>query len=401
MLRGSHQRRAIAVDVIQLRRWWPARTDDIVLRGVFDAMRVLRYPPVIRQSARNEPMAVISMEGLYDLHIHTGPAPFKRVGDTIDIGRWCAQAGMAGIVTKAHLENSFTKAYHANKELGPEFPNFKVYAAICLNRGVGGINPAAVEVALDQGAKIVWFPTFDAAFHAEQFGGAGNYGSKGTKIEFKGNRQRGGYRATDANGKLTAESKEVVDIIADYEGVLATGHISEREIRALVEYALSKKLKRIVITHPDGKVPSLDEPAMIELAKAGCFMEFVAAHCYAFAPNVGPRWRRTPGTGPMKAEELRDLVQAIGFNRCILSSDSGHVLFPKPPETLRSLLQILHERGISEEAIQQMCRHNPAFLMGVTAKLENAKSNGAKSHKKPARPPQPEPARRLVFPGGG
>jgi hypothetical protein len=343
-------------------------------------------------------MAVISMDGLYDLHIHTGPAPFKRVGDTIDIGRWCAQAGMAGIVTKAHLESSVTKAYHANKELAPEYPDFKVYGAICLNRGVGGINPAAVEVALDQGAKIVWFPTFDAAFHAEQFGGAGNYGSKGTKIEFKGNRQRGGYKVTDANGKLSAESKEVVDIIVDYDGVLATGHISDREVVLLVDYALSKNLKRIVITHPDGKVPNLDLAGMVDLAKGGCYMEFVAAHCYAFAPNVGPRWRSNENQGPMRAEELRDLVEGIGFNRCIISSDSGHVLFPKPPDTLRSLLQIIHERGVSEEAIQQMCRHNPAFLMGVTDKPRSAKVSGGKAQKTSA---VPETRRRLRFPGGG
>jgi Family of unknown function (DUF6282) len=345
-------------------------------------------------------MAVISMDGLYDLHVHTGPAPFKRVGDTIDIGRWCAQAGMAGIVTKAHLESSVTKAYHANKELASEFPHFKVYAAICLNRGVGGINPAAVEVALNQGAKIVWFPTFDAAFHAETFGGAGNYGTKGTQIAFKGNRPRGGYKATDSSGKLSAESREVVDIIIDYEGVLATGHISPHEVFAVVDYALSKKLKRIVITHPDGKVPNLSEQDMIDLAKQGVYMEFVAAHCFPFAPNCGPRWRRVKGDGPMRLEQLRELTETIGYDRCIISSDSGHVLFPKPPDTQRSILQMLHERGMAEEHIRQMCEHNPAFLMGVTTKPVRAKANG-KSHGAKLSPPAAQPARRLVFPTGG
>jgi len=345
-------------------------------------------------------MAVISMEGLYDLHIHTGPAPFKRVGDTIDIGRWCAQAGMAGIVTKAHLESSVTKAYHANKELAAGYPNFKVYAAICLNRGIGGVNPAAVEVALDQGAKIVWFPTFDAAFHAETFGGAGSYGSKGTQVAFKGGRQRGGYRATDANGKLTAEAKEVIDIIVDYDAILATGHVSPKEVFALVEYGLSKKLKRIVITHPDGKVPNLSEKEMIGLAKQGVYMEFVAAHCYPFAPNCGDRWRRVPGEGPMRLEQLKELVESIGFDRCIISSDAGHVLFPKPPETQRAILQMLHEKGLTEENIRQMCLHNPAFLLGVTAKAGRAKANGRKPGAKMP-PPRPQPARRLVFPGGG
>ena len=44
-----------------------------------------------------------------------------------------------------------TKVYHARKEI----PDLGVYAGIALNRGVGGINPAAVEQALRQDAKMV------------------------------------------------------------------------------------------------------------------------------------------------------------------------------------------------------------------------------------------------------
>jgi hypothetical protein len=71
-----------------------------------------------------------------------------------------------------------------------------------INRVAGGINPAAAEVALDQGGKVVWFPTFDSAHHAETFGGTANYGTKGTTVTFKGSRQRGGYKAIDGNGSF-------------------------------------------------------------------------------------------------------------------------------------------------------------------------------------------------------
>src|SRR5262245_44002868 len=143
-------------------------------------------------------MAIISLNGFFDLHVHTAPAPFRRVGDTSEVGRWCAEMGMRGMVTKSHLESTVAKAYHANKDLNDEFPNFKVYASIALNRSAGGINPAAVEAVLDQGGKIVWFPTFDAAFHIQVHGSAGSYGTKNTSLNFRGGDfDRGSYTVLD------------------------------------------------------------------------------------------------------------------------------------------------------------------------------------------------------------
>ena len=39
-------------------------------------------------------MSVISIEGFFDTHIHSAPAPFVRIADTIDIALWCAAGGM-------------------------------------------------------------------------------------------------------------------------------------------------------------------------------------------------------------------------------------------------------------------------------------------------------------------
>ena len=90
-------------------------------------------------------MTIISVEGFIDTHVHTGPAPFRRIGDTIDVARWCHESKMTAIVIKSHFEATVTKVYHARKEI----PDLGVYAGIALNRGVGGINPLAVEGQLD------------------------------------------------------------------------------------------------------------------------------------------------------------------------------------------------------------------------------------------------------------
>ena len=61
-------------------------------------------------------MTIISVEGFIDTHVHTGPAPFQRIGDTIDVARWCKGSKMAAIIVKSHFESTITKVYHARKE---------------------------------------------------------------------------------------------------------------------------------------------------------------------------------------------------------------------------------------------------------------------------------------------
>ena len=56
-------------------------------------------------------------------------------------------------------------------------------------------------------------------------------------------------------GKLTVAAKDVIDLIADYDAVLATGHMSGEEIQALVDYAIGKGHKRIIVTHPRDAMP--------------------------------------------------------------------------------------------------------------------------------------------------
>ncbi|MEP7083415.1 MAG: DUF6282 family protein [Betaproteobacteria bacterium] len=296
-------------------------------------------------------MSVISVAGFYDLHIHTSPAPFVRIGDSVDVARWCAAAGMAGIAIKSHFESTISKVHHAVRGI-PEFPEFKVFAGIALNRGVGGINPGAVEIALDQGAKIVWLPTFDACNHARVFGGTGEYGFSSMRLGFKGSSRPHGNFSTLRDGKLTDDAKEVIDIIAAYDAVLATGHVSREEIFAVFEYARGHGVKRLVVTHPEFVVPNLDVDTMKVLAAEGAMMEFCAVNCFPMSPST-------------TLDRVRALIDEVGPAHIILSSDSGQPFNPKPPETLRTYVQCLHEKGVSEAAIAQMCIANPERLLGI------------------------------------
>src|SRR5262245_48013305 len=121
---------------------------------------------------------------------------------------------MAGFVPKGHFESTVARAHHANKELGA-YPKFTTFGAIALNRGVGGVNPSAVEIALESGAKVVWLPTLDATNHARAFGSGGTYGFQAMSLKFRRpSRHSQTYSVIDSEGSLTTEAKEVIEIVA-------------------------------------------------------------------------------------------------------------------------------------------------------------------------------------------
>lgn len=295
-------------------------------------------------------MGAISIAGFYDLHIHSAPAPFVRIGDSEDIARWCAEAGMAGICIKSHFESTVSKVHHARRHIVPDFPDFKIFSAIALNRGVGGVNPGAVELALEQGAKIVWLPTMDAAAHAAAFGGVGTWGlgsmTVGARIEGS---PRGGYTVL-AGGKLTPEAKEVMALAKAYDAVLGTGHIGRDEVFAVVEHAASIGHRRLVVTHPEFRVPNLGLDDLVALAKIGARFEFCAVNTF-------------PLTRLHSIEAIRDMIFGVGVEHCIVSTDAGQLFNPRPPETLRVFVQSLHEIGVDEATIRALCIDNPRRLI--------------------------------------
>ncbi len=294
-------------------------------------------------------MTIISVEGFIDTHVHTGPAPFRRIGDTIDVAKWCRDAGMAGIVVKSHFEATIAKVYHARKEI----PDLGVHAGIALNRGVGGINPLAVEQALRQDARFVWMPTIDAANHVAVFGAAGAFGAIGTG-SYAGEANKLAdplYTVLDGD-TLTPETRDVIDLIADYGAVLATGHLSADEILAIVEHALSRNHDKIIVTHPEMQCPNLPIETQVALSKRGCVMEYCAVNCMPMFQSV-------------TSEQMIEAITAVGADHAVIATDSGQPFSPRTPEMFRSFAQVLHEKGVRLDDIWKMAIRNPARLLGL------------------------------------
>ncbi len=198
-------------------------------------------------------------------------------------------------------------------------------------------------------------PTTDAVNHVRVFGAAGSFGNigGGSYAANKSSRGEKGLYSVLKSGKLTAEAKDIIELIVEHDAVLATGHMSKEEIYALVEYGRGKKLSKIIITHPEMQCPNLDIATQVELAGEGCLMEYCAINCMPMFQSV-------------TSEQMKEAMDAVGADHAIIATDSGQPFSPKTPDMFRVFAQVLHEKGVAIDDISKMAIHNPARLLGVT-----------------------------------
>jgi hypothetical protein len=287
----------------------------------------------------------IDMRGAVDMHVHSEPDIFPRIGDDVMVCSHAADAGLRAIVLKCHSERTTSRAYLTSQLV----PGIQVLGGIVLNRAVGGINPVAVESALHFGAKQVWMPTVDAANHAATFGSTGAYDKQTSAVARAGD---AGIRIVDEDGRLVPEVYEVLDLIAERNVILGTCHLSPQEIHTLVPAAFERGVQKVLITHPFFKVPGLQLDDVRTLADMGAYAEF--GYC-----TVSPMWGHAPLTRIVEA------IRAIGPERAVLMSDTGQRHNPMPAESLRVFAQSVHESGIDEDAVERMIKQNPWDLLDL------------------------------------
>ena len=290
------------------------------------------------------------LEGVYDLHVHSAPDVLPRLMDDLEMGRRIIDCGMAGYAIKSHYFCTAERAQLIKKL----YPACDAIGAITLNSSTGGINPAAVEMAARAGAKLVWFPTCDSA-HERKYVFSGKPGRKlpywaQIVIEMK---EEGisvpVINIIDNKGKLSDTVITVLDIIAKYNMILATGHISHEECFTLVKEAHSRGIKNIIITHVDFPTTFYTIDEQLKLSKYGAIME----HCYT-----------TWATGKIDIETSLSQIKALGSQRVIIATDLGQKTSIYPDEGMKAYMLKLLEAGISENDIRTMCVHNQRRLLG-------------------------------------
>lgn len=296
-----------------------------------------------------------SVEGTYDIHVHSAPSFAQtRPYDDVETTRVAAQHGMGGILLKDHNESTVTRALLAQKAV----PGVKVFGGIVLNHSVGGLNPAAVDVALTMGGKEVWMPTVDAARHCETFSQGGYVlkdGGLGPVEPVKKSRHLVNAPPIRVlnQGTLREEVRTIVEMAKVHDAVIGTSHLYDDECVELVRYCKKVGFKKLVITHADWTILRGFKPDELkELAGMGAWIELCAT-CML------------PPYSCLTVRQEAAWIRKIGAKRCIVASDAGAAVWGTQASVFRGFLQLLSNEGISDPQIELMARENPVRLLGL------------------------------------
>jgi hypothetical protein len=280
----------------------------------------------------------VDLTGAADLHCHFGPDPHRqRSVDAFEAGTEAAAAGHRAVVLKSHDSPTASLAWAVQRSVGDAI---SVFGGICCDREVGGVNPAAVEVALGLGARVVWLPTLSSRQDFDNGIGA-QLGIPGP-----------GIVVTDADDQLLPETRDVLALVKEHDAILATGHVSAAEHYAVVrDFARAGK---VLVTHAteDLAGPNLSAAQCRELAGLGAWIELCAMTC------IG-------GLATRSVAEMVGTIQAVGPERVTLGTDFGQKINPHPAAGLQTYADALYAEGLSEAEIRRMACDNPCELLGV------------------------------------
>ena len=285
------------------------------------------------------------LEGAYDLHIHCGPDVVPRSVSGLDMARRAAACGMRGVAIKAHYDCTCPQAALVNALV----PEVNAIGTLTLNSTVGGVNPMAVEMAARTGAKIIWCPTFDSASQQkyylenlpEYIVMQSNLLGRGMNVP--------SYCLIDGDGNLTQEMSDVLDLVKEYNLVLATGHITHQETFALAREAHRREFRKLLITHADWSFTHYSIEEKLALLELGATIE----HTYT-SPAV---------LHSVSYEESFREMRAVGATNIVVSTDLGQAKNVFPDEGLQIYAEKILEAGFSREELRQMLVSNPAALV--------------------------------------
>ena len=265
------------------------------------------------------------LNGVIELHVHPAPDIQPRKFTDMELAEQMKEAQAAAVVLKSHTLPTMARA-----EIVSRLTGFSVFGSITLNDEAGGFNPAAVEAALNLGAKTVWMPTKSAANHRKYFN------------------LPGGLHALK-DGKVDNGLDSILHMIADRDVILSTGHLSFEEQRVVIERARDLGVKKIVIDHPALALTRLTVWQQRYLQIFGVY--FLRCAVYLDLSRS-------------YADVLKNLTE-LGCSDTVLSTDCGNTGLPSWPRLMEEYLQYLLGHGVTEEELNLMTKVNPAQLINL------------------------------------
>jgi hypothetical protein len=322
-----------------------------VERSVYFAAVVPQKETTMEPSPAREQQIKRLLRGTIDPHVHSGPSIAPRGLDHIELLKEAADAGMAAVVTKDHDYAGVATANLIAKHYG-HLPT-KLYSGIVLNNVVGGFNPYAVEHTAAMGGKIVWLPTLAAENHLA-------WEKKSSWAHPASTKKMRPATAVPAtrDGKVLDAVKEVLDIIARNDMVLAAGHLHVSEIWLVFEEAKRRGANRLVVNHPEEIIDASMNDVQ-GLTALGAKME------HSLCMFVQESKLKV-----LEAEDLRKHIEGAGVDNTIMSTDLGQSGNIRPLEGFRCGINLCLDLGYSEADIRKMFSTNAAKLFGFEQLVE-------------------------------
>lgn len=301
-------------------------------------------------SSANKEVVDRLLVGAVDLHCHSGPSVMPRCIDHIAAMKEAAEAGFRAVLIKDHYYSAtpVTQLLNDNfAELGVE-----MLSGVPLNNATGGFNVHAVDHGIKLGAKLVWMPTFSSANHIDHHKHDDDFEEK-----FPTTREKMlapiPLSVLDDNGNLHDEVKVILDLIAENDLVLSSGHLNIREIWPLFEEAKGRGVTRLLVNHPTYVVDATMAD-LTTLAEMGAYLEhsmcmFIEGSIYQFYDH----------------DNLRAMIEAGTIEKTILGSDLGQNKNPLPVDGFRGVVGMCLEMGYGESEIRRMIGGNACSLMGL------------------------------------
>ena len=301
--------------------------------------------------------ADLLLVGAVDMHAHGYPYYTLRMPPRVNDYDWALsarEAGMAGFVIKSHMWPTVSEAYLLSKVV----EGIAIFGSITLNYTVGGLSPLAVQIAAESGAKVVFMPTWCSKNDVDKGCHYRDRMRPFITVIDEETKDWQGISLVDDRGNLVPQVNEIIKLCKQYDLVLASGHISIEESLILCKSAVREGVK-FVLTHPlTAPLIAASLEQMKEIARMGGYIENVFMDCM-------PMHRR------MHPKQIVEVIEYIGCEQCIMSSDAIEAWNPKPPEVLRMFIASLLALGVREDAVYHMTHTNPAHLTGLDIKRDD------------------------------
>jgi uncharacterized protein DUF6282 len=231
----------------------------------------------------------------------------------------------------------------------------QVFGGVVLNSYVGGLNPYIVDMTLRIGGKIVWFPTISSENHIKH-----HEAQPHMKFPSQVGRELPDIpvKVLDEKGELLPQARLILELIAEADAILSSGHVSVPEALALLRGAKEVGVRRVLINHPDFVIDASEKDVQ-EFVRLGAYIEH--SMCMYHPESTFHFW---------DFDRIKRWIELVGPERTLLGSDLGQKNNPLPVEGLRYTVARLLDIGIKEHEIEFMIKKNAEALLGLEEAAE-------------------------------